>query len=153
MSLQDFILFYGWVIFLCVYVCVCVIFFIHLLKDTLMTSISWLLLKSCLGVPLAAQRKRLGIMKLHVQSLASLSGLRIWHCHELLCRLQTRLGSCVSAAMLYASSCSSDSTPSLETSICHRCGPKKQNKTQNTWSTWPNISSCWLSSTFSSTFF
>ena len=32
-------------------------------------------------------------MKLRARSLASLSGLRIWRCHELGCRLQTRLGS------------------------------------------------------------
>ena len=34
-----------------------------------------------------------------IQSLASLSGLRIWHCHELWCRLQTRLESCVAVAL------------------------------------------------------
>ena len=36
---------------------------------------------------------QLGTMGLWVQSLASLSGLRIWHCRELWCRSQTRLGS------------------------------------------------------------
>ena len=30
--------------------------------------------------------------------------------------------------MVEAGSCSSDSTPSLGTSICHRCGPKIQAK-------------------------
>ena len=42
-----------------------------------------------------AQQKqiRLGIMRLQVRSLTSLSGLRIQRCHELWCRLQTRLGS------------------------------------------------------------
>ena len=37
-----------------------------------------------------AQQKRnqQGTMKLWVQSLASLSGLRIWHCHELWCGSQ-----------------------------------------------------------------
>ena len=46
------------------------------------------------GVPVVAQQKwiRLETMRLWVWSLASLSGLRIWHCHELWCRLQTRLG-------------------------------------------------------------
>ena len=34
---------------------------------------------------------RLGTMRLWVQSLASLSGLRIWHCCELWCRLQMQL--------------------------------------------------------------
>jgi len=32
-------------------------------------------------------------MRTQVQSLASLSGLRIWHCHELWCRSQMRLRS------------------------------------------------------------
>ena len=47
------------------------------------------------GVPVVAQRKRirLGIMRLWVQSPASLSGLRIWGCHELCCRSQMRLRS------------------------------------------------------------
>ena len=32
-------------------------------------------------------------MRMRVRSLALLSGLRIWHCHELWCKLQTQLGS------------------------------------------------------------
>ena len=42
-----------------------------------------------------AQRKRIRLVtvRLRVLSLASLSGLRIWECHELRCRSQTRLGS------------------------------------------------------------
>ena len=32
-------------------------------------------------------------MRMQVRSLASFCGLRIWHCHELWCRLQTRLRS------------------------------------------------------------
>ena len=46
------------------------------------------------GVPIVAQQKqiRLGTMRLHVRSLALLNGLRIWHCCELWCRLQMRLG-------------------------------------------------------------
>ena len=39
------------------------------------------------------QRKR--SMRTQVQTLASLSGLRIWHCHELWCRSKMRLGSLV----------------------------------------------------------
>uniref|UniRef100_A0A8W4FIM3 Zinc finger protein 446 n=1 Tax=Sus scrofa TaxID=9823 RepID=A0A8W4FIM3_PIG len=35
-----------------------------------------------------------------VRSLASLSGLRIWHCHELWCRSQIRLGSHVAVALV-----------------------------------------------------
>ena len=52
------------------------------------------------GVPVVAQWKRiqLGTMKLQVRSLASLSGLRIWHCCELWCR------------------------------SCQECNPKKQKK-------------------------
>ena len=56
------------------------------------------------------------------------SGLRIQHCHELWCRLQMLLRSRVAVAVVVASSCSSDLTPSLGTYICHRCGPKKKNK-------------------------
>ena len=37
-------------------------------------------------------------MRTWVWSLAFLSGLRIWHCHELWCSLQTRLGSCTAVA-------------------------------------------------------
>ena len=39
------------------------------------------------------QRIRLGTMRLQAPSLALLRGLRIRHCRELWCRLQTRLGS------------------------------------------------------------
>ena len=39
------------------------------------------------------KRIQLGTMRLQVQSLASLSGLRIQHRHELWCRSKTRLGS------------------------------------------------------------
>ena len=52
--------------------------------------------------------------------------------------MQLRSG--VAVAMMEASSCSSDSTPSLGTSICHRCGPKesknktKQNNPKRPWS-------------------
>ena len=48
-----------------------------------------------MGVLVMAQRKpiRLGTMKLQVQSLALLSGLRIGRCCELQCRSNTQLGS------------------------------------------------------------
>ena len=42
---------------------------------------------------------RLGTMRLQVQSLASLSGLRIWRCHELWYGLQTWLASGVAVAV------------------------------------------------------
>ena len=47
-----------------------------------------------LGVPIVVhwKRIRLGTMRLWVRSLASLSELKIWHCYELWCRLQTLLG-------------------------------------------------------------
>ena len=51
--------------------------------------------------------------RLWVQSLALLSGLRIWHCCELWCWLQIRLGSGVAVAVPEAGSCSYDLTPSL----------------------------------------
>jgi len=53
-------------------------------------------------------------------------GLRIRHCHELQCRSQMRLTSTVVVAVVQASSCSFYLTPSLGTSICHGCGPKKK---------------------------
>ena len=54
----------------------------------------------------------------------SLSGLRIQCCYELWCRFQMWLGSQVTVAV--AVDGSSDLTPILGTSICHRCSPKKQ---------------------------
>ena len=38
-------------------------------------------------------------MRMQVQSLASVSELRIWHCSELWCRWQTQLGSQVAVAV------------------------------------------------------
>ena len=80
------------------------------------------------GVPVAAQQKRIRLvsMRMQVQSLASLSGLRIWHCHKLWCRSQTWLRYCVAVAMVYDSTCSSYLTPSLGTSICCGYSPQKQ---------------------------
>ena len=49
---------------------------------------------------LPQKRIRLGTMRLQVRSLASLSGLRIWCCHELWCGSQTWLGSCVAMAVV-----------------------------------------------------
>ena len=64
-------------------------------------------------------------MRMQVPSLASLSRLRIQCCWELWCRLQMWLGSLFAVAVVKAGGYSSDSTPSLGTSICHGCGPKK----------------------------
>ena len=69
-------------------------------------------------------------MKTKLRSLASLSGLRIWCCHELWCRLQTRLGSRVAVAVVQAGGYSSDSISSLGTSICRGSGPRKGKKTK-----------------------
>ena len=46
-----------------------------------------------IGVPIMVQQKQiqLGTMRLQVQSLASLSGLRIWRCCELWCGSQMQL--------------------------------------------------------------
>ena len=66
-------------------------------------------------------------MRMQVQSLASLSGSGIWHCHELRCRSKMRFGSGIAVAVVWAASCSSSS---LATSIYVRYSPKKQNKTK-----------------------
>ena len=54
--------------------------------------------------------------------------VRVQCCCELWCRSQRWLGSCVAVVVVQAGSCTSDSTPSLGTSICHRGSPKKQKK-------------------------
>ena len=52
------------------------------------------------GVPIGAQQKRIqrGTMGFRVHSLALLSGLRLWRCRGLWCRLQLWLGSGVAVA-------------------------------------------------------
>ena len=67
-------------------------------------------------------------MGMQVRSLASLSGLRILHCHELWCRSQVQLGSGVAVAVAQAGDYSSDSAPSLGTCMCQGCGPEKTKK-------------------------
>ena len=67
-------------------------------------------------------------MKMQVQSLALLSGLRIWHCCKLWCRSKMWLRSQNAVAVSLASNCSSNSTPSLWPSMCCRCGPKEKKK-------------------------
>ena len=72
-----------------------------------------------------------------------LSGLRTWlvftrmlfdpwpgsvGCLKLQCSSQIRLESCIAVAVAQAGSCSSDSTSSLGTSICHGCSPKREPK-------------------------
>ena len=67
-------------------------------------------------------------MTLQVRSLASLGGSRIWHCHELWCRLQMQLRSGVAVTVVLAGRCSSYLTPGLGTSLRCRCDPKKTKK-------------------------
>ena len=59
-----------------------------------------------------------------VGSIPGLDRSGIWRCHELWCRSQTWLGSRVAVAVAWASGCSSNSTPSLGTSIWRRCSHK-----------------------------
>ena len=65
---------------------------------------------------------------MRVQSLASLSGLRIRCGCQLQCRSLRQQKSYVAVAVVQTGSCSSGSTPSLGTSICHKWGPKKKKK-------------------------
>ena len=65
-------------------------------------------------------------MRMQVQSLASLSGLRIQCCCKLQHRSQMWFVSSVAVAVLWASSYHSNLTPSLGTFICCRCSPKKK---------------------------
>ena len=67
-------------------------------------------------------------MRLQVRSLALPGGLRIRRCRELWCRFQTPLGSHIAVAVAQACGYSSDQTPSLGTSICHGCSPRKDKK-------------------------
>ena len=67
-----------------------------------MNGYNWLYhLKTIFGVTVVAQRKwiQLGTVRLRVPSLASLSGLSIWRCHELRCRSQTQIRSGGSVAL------------------------------------------------------
>ena len=75
---------------------------------------------------LSGLRARLVSMRMWVPPLVSLSGLRIWVCRELLHRWQMWLRSDGAVAAVEAGSCSSDSTPSLGTSICRRCSSEKK---------------------------
>ena len=80
-----------------------------------------------IGISVMAQWKQiwLGSMRMQVQSLALLSGLRIWHCHELWCRSHLAW---ICVAVSVAGSYSSNSASSLGTSICCGCSLKKQKK-------------------------
>ena len=68
-------------------------------------------------VPVIVQQKgsQLGTMRFWAQFLASLSVLKIQHCHELWCRSQMRLRSHIAVAVVMAYSRSSNRTLSLGT--------------------------------------
>ena len=68
--------------------------------------------------------------RMQVQSLASLSGFKIWCCHKLWCRSQMRFR--YGMAVVWASGYSSASIPSLGVSICHKCSPKKHTQKNKT---------------------
>ena len=83
-------------------------------------------------VPIMVQQKQtqLETMRFWVGYLASMSGLRIQHCHKLWCKLQMRLGSGV-AVVQVGSYSSSNQTPRLETSISHGVVLKRQSINQS----------------------
>ena len=78
------------------------------------------------GIPILAQQltNPTSIMRMWVHSLATFSGLKIRHCHELWSQMW--LGSGIAVAV--NDSCSYDSTPSLGISICHRSGPRERGR-------------------------
>ena len=67
-------------------------------------------------------------MRTWVQSLALLSGQKIWGCHKLWHRSQLRLGSNVAVAVMWASAAALIWIWSWEPSICCRSSHKKQKK-------------------------
>ena len=71
-----------------------------------------------------------------VWSLALLSGLRIQRHRELWCRLKMPLGSRVAVSAAVVHGYSSNLIPSLGTSICSRCGPKKRPKKKKKGTSW-----------------
>ena len=81
------------------------------------------------GVISVAQQSQTQLVsvRLQVQSLASISGLRLQCCHKLWYRSQMWLGS--HGAVEQAGSYSSDLIPSLGTSICCGSSPRKGKKT------------------------
>ena len=76
--------------------------FLYHRKCHCLNSFFFIQLIESLGVPTVAQEKRIGqvSMRLQVQSLALLSGLRIWFCRELWGRSQTKLGSGFAVAVV-----------------------------------------------------
>ena len=75
---------------------------------------------------LSRLRTQLVSIRMGVQPLVPLSGLRIQLCHKLWCRLQMWLRSHVAVAVAQACSGSSNLTPSPGTSICRRFCLKRE---------------------------
>ena len=67
-------------------------------------------------------------MRIRVWSLASIRRLRIQHCCELWCRSQTQLESCIAVALVVGWQLQLWFDPSLGTSICSKCVPRKTKK-------------------------
>ena len=101
---------------------------IHLKSQNQNTTFLEFCQKVQLGVPTVAQQvknlisiyKDAGLIPGFVQWVKDLALCKLWH------RSQIQLVSSVAVAVAYASSCSSDLSPSLGTSICRRCSPKKK---------------------------
>ena len=79
---------------------------------------------------LSTLKIRLVCTRTWFRSLALLSELRIQHCRELWSKLQTRFG--FGVAMVWAGSYSSDSTPSVGTSISCGCSTKEKTVKEKT---------------------
>ena len=77
---------------------------------------------------LSGLRTRLVSMRMEVQSLASLSVLRIQRCHKRQCMSRCSLDLAWLWLWCMPAAGSSNVTPSLRTSICCRCGHKKKKK-------------------------
>ena len=92
-----------------------VYFIWHLIKSCFPLFVMLKLRKPNLGVPFMAQQL-MHLTRIHEDA----GSIKLW------CRLQTWLRSHIAVAVVWASGSSSDFTPSLGTSICLECGPKKQ---------------------------
>ena len=90
------------------------------------------------GVSIMVLRKwiRLGTTRLQVQSLASFSGLRIWHCHELWCRSQTWLGSYRPAAVALTWPPAWEPPYATGVALKSKTKNKKQKQTKHTLNIW-----------------
>ena len=86
-------------------------------------------------------------MRTQVQSLASLSRLRIRHFCELWCKSKMQLRFHVAVAVVQAGSYSSNSTPSLGTS-CLGCAPKKTKKEKKVYTGIDYVLACSLNAFF-----